>query len=213
MSAVPAMMYRSASHGRTVKVRPAASARPVTIVSAMIVVRSAVTADVEAIHRLIVDHAVDGRLLTRSLDEVAAHIHRFAVAVQGKRLIGCADLAPLSTTVAEVRSLVVDADARANGVGRKLLDVLTARAERAGFDMLCAFTHSPAYFVHAGFSVVPHTWVPEKIDRDCRGCAQFRRCGQHAVVLPLGEMISGCGRADLKVGLYDVDIEAADVNG
>jgi hypothetical protein len=27
--------------------------------------------------------------------------------------------------------------------------------------------------------------VPEKIERDCRSCAQFRRCGQYAVTLPL----------------------------
>jgi hypothetical protein len=32
---------------------------------------------------------------------------------------------------------------------------------------------------------VPHTWVPEKIARDCTSCALFRRCGQHALVLPL----------------------------
>jgi hypothetical protein len=27
--------------------------------------------------------------------------------------------------------------------------------------------------------------VPEKIARDCCGCALFRACGQHAVLLPL----------------------------
>jgi hypothetical protein len=32
---------------------------------------------------------------------------------------------------------------------------------------------------------VPHTWLPEKIEADCRACAQFRRCGQYAVMLPL----------------------------
>ena len=36
-----------------------------------------------------------------------------------------------------------------------------------------------------GFTIVPHMWVPEKIERDCRSCAQFRKCGQYAVTLPL----------------------------
>jgi hypothetical protein len=36
-----------------------------------------------------------------------------------------------------------------------------------------------------GFSIVPHTWVPEKIARDCTSCSQFRRCGQQALVLCL----------------------------
>ena len=179
MSVAPARIY-SHNHGRTVQVRAAA------IVPARVVVRSAGMADVAAIHQLIVDHAVEGRLLARTVDEVAAHIDRFVVAAQGKRVIGCADLAPLSASVAEVRSLVVDSAARANGIGRKLLDQLTARADSSGFDLLCAFTHSPAYFVHSGFSIVPHAWVPEKIDRDCRSCSLFRGCGQYAVARPLG---------------------------
>jgi amino-acid N-acetyltransferase len=174
-------------HHRAVKARPA------TIVPARVVVRSAGLADVAAIHRLIVDHAVEGRLLARSLNEVTAHIDRFVVAAQGNRVIGCADLASLSASVAEVRSLVVDSTARAKGIGRKLLDQLTARAAVGGFDRLCAFTHSPGYFVHAGFSLVPHAWVPEKIDRDCRGCSLFRRCGQYAVELPLGAAVRFVG--------------------
>ncbi len=36
-----------------------------------------------------------------------------------------------------------------------------------------------------GFSIVPHTWVPEKIARDCYSCPLFRNCGQYAVVLDL----------------------------
>lgn len=183
MRAAPAVLYRP-SHERTVRVRPAA------IVRARVVVRSAVMDDAEAIHRLIVDHAVEGRLLARSLDEVAAHIDRFVVAAQAERVVGCADLAPLSTSVAEVRSLVVDATARANGIGRTLLAQLTTRADANGFALLCAFTHTPAFFVPAGFSIVPHAWVPEKIDRDCLSCSLFRRCGQYAVALPLG---AACG--------------------
>ncbi len=36
-----------------------------------------------------------------------------------------------------------------------------------------------------GFTIVPHIWVPEKIAHDCTSCSLFRRCGQHAVTLPL----------------------------
>jgi amino-acid N-acetyltransferase len=99
--------------------------------------------------------------------------------------VGCADLAPLSASVAEVRSLVVDEQAQGAGLGRRLLRELAARAAATGFVQLCALTHAPAYFIKLGFSLVPHQWLPEKIDKDCRGCAQFRQCGQQAVVLPL----------------------------
>ena len=59
------------------------------------------------------------------------------------------------------------------------------QARLAGFEQLCVFAHDAAYFVRMGFSIVPHTWVPEKIARDCVSCPQFRRCGQHALVLSL----------------------------
>ena len=143
------------------------------------------TADVHegaAIHELIVEHLTEGHLLPRELGEIVVHAHRFIVAVQGDDVLACAELAPLSRSVAEVRSLVVSRQARSLGVGRRLIDELLRRASVAGFDKLCAFTHSPGYFVHLGFSIVPHAWLPEKIVTDCHACRHFRVCGQYAVV-------------------------------
>lgn len=149
------------------------------------IVRTACDADVDAIYHLVSEHLTEGRLLPRSRDEIANRAARFLVAVDQGRIVGCADLAPLSRQVAEVRSLVVDHGARSCGIGRQLVKELERRALVAGFETLTAFTHTPGYFVQLGFSIVPHTWVPEKIETDCRTCAQFRRCGQYAVMLPL----------------------------
>ena len=153
--------------------------------SRQLVIRAATTADASAIHTLIDTHVADGHLLPRRRDEIAAHTSRFLVAVQGRRVVACADLAPLSRHVAEVRSLVVSNEIRSRGIGRRLVDELASRAAASGFETLCAFTHVAGYFVHMGFSIVPHTWLPEKIDADCRSCALFRSCGQYAVMLPL----------------------------
>jgi amino-acid N-acetyltransferase len=160
--------------------------RPVTPpVPGAVVLRSATVAEAAAIHALIVDHLEEGHLLPRELAEVSSRVSRFVVAVQGDEVLACAELAPLSRTVAEVRSLVVSRNARSSGLGRKIVDELRRRAELAGFHKLCAFTHSPAYFVHMGFSIVPHVWLPEKIETDCHGCPHFRQCGQYAVMLTL----------------------------
>jgi amino-acid N-acetyltransferase len=151
-----------------------------------VALRQATPDDARAIHDLIARHLDEGRLLPRHPGEVSVHAHRFVVALNDDgEIVGCADLAPLSRTVAEVRSLVVSRSARSGGTGRQLLDVLLARAAHAGFERLCAFTHAPAYFVRHGFSIVPHQWLPEKISTDCGTCAQFRRCGQHAVMCSL----------------------------
>ena len=163
-----------------------------TALGEAIALRSASLADADAIHALILDHLAEGHLLPRDREEIARHAHRFVVAVQGMDIVACAELAPLSRTVSEVRSLVVSREARSRGVGTRLVRELVRRAESAGFERLAAFSHAPAYFVHMGFSLVPHSWLPEKIATDCQGCPSFRRCGQHAVVLPLARPSQAC---------------------
>ena len=100
-------------------------------------------------------------------------------------VVGCAELAPLSGEVAEVRSLVVTERSRGQHIGPRLVAHLAESGAAKGYATLCAFTHDPSHFVRLGFTIVPHMWVPEKIERDCRSCAQFRVCGQYAVTLPL----------------------------
>ena len=165
---------RRVSTGRSLK-----SAQP------QIVLRAAVSADAAALHALIASHLEEGRLLPRTLDELTIHAPRFVVAVAGGQIVGCAELAPLSPEVAEVRSLVVSRDARRLGVGVRMVEELAVRARREGFVRLTAFAHDPAFFVRRGFSIVPHTWVPEKIAHDCNACPLFRNCGQYAIVLEL----------------------------
>ncbi len=149
--------------------------------------RTARADEATAILALIEAHLEEGHLLPRTLSELTHRASRFVVAVAGGRVVACAELAPLSGAVAEVRSLVVHRDVRHEGVGRQLVDELVRRARVAGFDTLSAFTHSPGYFVRMGFSIVPHHWMREKIEADCQSCALFRKCGQSAVVLSLTE--------------------------
>ena len=153
---------------------------------ATVLLRAAAAADAPAIHALIVDHLAEGHLLPRALDEIAVHAHRFIVATRDAGVVACAELAPLSRDVSEVRSLAVGPEARHLGVGTEIIDALVERAGVAGFGTLCAFTHAPSYFVRRGFSIVPHVWLSEKIVTDCHACPHFRRCGQYAVVRPLG---------------------------
>jgi N-acetylglutamate synthase-like GNAT family acetyltransferase len=152
---------------------------------ATVALRRATPAQAGAIHQLIVEHLVEGHLLPRTREEILGHAHRFVVATRGDQVLACAELAPLSRAVSEIRSFVVSRAARRCGVGRRIVDMLAQRAAEDGFATLCAFAHTPAYFVHLGFSIVPHVWLPEKIEADCRVCAHFRRCGQYAVIRPL----------------------------
>jgi len=147
--------------------------------------RTADASDARKLHALIQANLEEGHLLPRTLDELTVHAGRFVVAVKARRIVGCAELAPLSPQVAEVRSLAVDGRARGGRVGVMIVDELRRRARRDGFEKLCAFTHAPGYFIHMGFSIVPHLWLTEKIFTDCVKCPHFRQCGQYAMVVPL----------------------------
>lgn len=147
--------------------------------------RTAVASDVPALHRLIAENLETGHLLPRTVEDLTEHAPRFLVAEAGPDIVGCAELAPLSRAVAEVRSLVVDQAFRGRHIAAALVKHLAGSAASRGFATLCAFTHQPAYFVRMGFTMVPHVWVPEKIAHDCTSCPLFRRCGQYAVTLPL----------------------------
>ena len=150
-----------------------------------VILRVATRSDAPAIHSLIAANLEIGHLLPRSFDDIEDHIAKFFVAEQEGAVVACAELARLSSTVAEVRSLVVTESLRGQKIGSRLVAHLAATGTSAGYSTLCAFTHDPSHFVRLGFTIVPHIWMPEKISHDCTGCALFRRCGQYAVRLML----------------------------
>ena len=150
-----------------------------------LVLRPATAADADALHALISAHLDEGHLLPRSHADLRRHAGRFVVCDVAGSIKACAELAPLSTAVAEIRSLVVARDFRRVGLAARLVEELRRRARAGGYRTLTAFTHDPRFFIRQNFSIVPHVWVPEKIEHDCRSCPLFRRCAQYAMLLPL----------------------------
>ena len=151
-----------------------------------ITLRTADASEAKKLHALIQANLAEGHLLPRTLGELTVHAPDASSSPsRGARIVGCAELAPLSAHVAEVRSLAVDGKARGSRVG--VADRRRAAPPRPPrrFEKLCAFTHAPGYFIHMGFSIVPHLWLTEKVFTDCVKCPQFRQCGQYAMVVPL----------------------------
>jgi amino-acid N-acetyltransferase len=162
--------------------------------------RTAVHNDARRIHELIQRNQQLGHLLPRQLSELTSRIDRFVVGVDGRgSIVACGELAPLSASVAEIRSLVVTEKRRGAGIGSRIVDELKKRARAGGYDDLCVFAHQPAYFAHLGFSIVPHTWLPEKIMTDCRTCPLFRRCEQFAMVADLDVIPESLPTAEMHV--------------
>ena len=132
-------------------------------------VRPAAPDEAEDLFRLITDNLENGHLLPRPLGEVVLHVPSFLVAAGSTGVVGCAELARLGPGLAEVRSL------------SRMIET----AQGQGYKKLCAFVHDPHLFIRLGFSIVPHTWLSEKISTDCHRCVWFRHCLQYAVALEL----------------------------
>ena len=114
-------------------------------------------------------------------------------ALHGRKIVGCAELAPLSPQVAEVRSLAVDRAARGLGRRHAARRGAAARAQARGFDKLCAFTHAPGIFHPDGlFDRAAPLAAREGLHR-LREVPAVPACGQYAMVLPLDEARSRAG--------------------
>ena len=101
-----------------------------------ITIQSASIADAERLYDLITNQLAQGHLLPRELPELKAHATRFFVATADNVIVGCGDLAPLSPTVAEIRSLVVEVSHRGMGVGTSLIKVIIMQAHERHFSHL-----------------------------------------------------------------------------
>ena len=146
--------------------------------------------DVAAISRIISGFVEQGLLLPRSPEEVRAHLDRFIVltemvpatdgphgaAAASERLLGCVALESYGRDLAEVRSLAVRPDEQGRGIGGRLLEAALRTARRRKIARVFAVTHAPALFERHGFAATVREMVPEKIDRDCKGCSKRRRC-------------------------------------
>jgi amino-acid N-acetyltransferase len=152
------------------------------VTAARIHLRRGRAVDAPALQALIDRNRESGHLLPRTLSDLRAHAPRFSVLTAGSCLVGGAELVPLTSSLGEVRSLVVHERHRGLGLGARLIESIKARARACGMERLCAFTHDPTPFRRWAFGIVPHGAVPEKIAADCRGCALFGSCGQYAVV-------------------------------
>src|SRR6476660_431801 len=106
---------------------------------ARITLRTADPSHAKKLHAMITANLEEGHLLPRTLGELAVHAERFTIALRGKTIVGCAELAPLSPTVAEVRSLAVSPLVRGTGVGTRIVEELRRRARLESFEKLCAF--------------------------------------------------------------------------
>ena len=161
-----------------------------------VVVRRALPRDVDAISRLIAGYAAQRIMLPRTPESVALALDDFVVATdRAGRLLGCGALKEYSPSLAEVASLAVSGEAHGRGIGRRVVAALERLAVQRGIGELFALTLTPAFFDAVGYGTVSCARFPEKVARDCTGCARRTACDEICVAKRLAVVEVGVERA------------------
>lgn len=151
-----------------------------------VALRTAVLADVPQLELLMAPYVATGDLLPRSNYDLCRHIKEYAVATTPDgEIMGCGSLKIYSRGLAEVAGLAVHPRWQGAGVGRALLETLTAEARAQGLHEVLALTRKPAFFLKLGFVPAEREQFPLKVWADCARCPRQNCCDEVAVVLRL----------------------------
>lgn len=149
-------------------------------------VRPARMADAERIAALVNYYAERGRMLHRNLESVCEDLRDFVVAdADNGWLAGCAALTVSGRDLGEIRSLAVDPDRQARGVGSRLVAEALQQARALGLKRIFVLTYEPEFFARFGFHVVDREALPTKVWRDCIHCSHADECSEIAMTLDL----------------------------
>lgn len=146
-----------------------------------VIVRKAQAADGPSIQRLLAHYASRGELLPRTLSDVYEHLRDFVVGELDGRIVGVCALWLYWEDLAEVRSLAVDERYAGRGVGKTLVQACLAEAADLGIRRVFALTYRPGFFERLGFLILDRRELPQKIWKDCVGCAKSACCDEIAL--------------------------------
>jgi amino-acid N-acetyltransferase len=151
----------------------------------LIPIRAAIAADIDPIYTLIEETSRVTTVLPRSRESICLHLRDFLVVGEPGTVKGCAMLYLFTPKLAEIKSLVVHAGLRGQGIGARLVRELVAEARRIQVERVFALTDNVPFFSRCGFSKVPKESFPHKVWRECIHCPKFLDCQEDAVELVL----------------------------
>jgi len=149
----------------------------------MIVYKNATLQDIESMQKLVMPEVESGVILARSDDEISTNIRSYILAKKDDLLLGFGAVHFHTSTLAEVRSLIVSPEARGRGVGKDIVRNLLLDAKNYGAKKIFTLTYKKTFFESLGFKEIPKEDLPaNKIWADCIKCKFFPICDEIALV-------------------------------
>lgn len=126
----------------------------------------------------------NGIILERSEDEMANAIRSYQLAVEDSgKIAGFCALYIYSSSLAEIRSLVVREDCRGEGLGSKLVQKAIDEGRELGVKEILTLTYRASLFQRLGFAIIEKSFLPNhKIWADCIKCKHFPICDEIALI-------------------------------
>ena len=144
-----------------------------------IVVRRAEPGDAESMARLIEVYAAEAIMLRRTPAMIELAIADYIVATDSRgEVVACGALKEYSPSIAEIAAIAVSTKLQGRGVGKAIVSAVEALAIKRGIYQVFALTLQPAFFAAIGYQRVDRARYPEKIRRDCLGCARRTACNE-----------------------------------
>jgi len=139
--------------------------------------------DILKMQELVLPEVESGVILMRSEDEIATNIRSYTLAYSENELVGFCALHVHTSSLAEIRSLIVKEGFRDFGIGKTLINRCVDEAISLGVQKVLCLTYKQTLFERLGFVEIPKESLPEhKIWADCIKCKHFPICNEVSLI-------------------------------
>ena len=139
--------------------------------------------DILKMQELVSPEVESGVILMRTEDEIATNIRSYTLAYDENGLVGFCALHIHTSSLAEIRSLIVKEGFRGLGTGETLINRCIDEARGLGVQKVLCLTYRQTLFEKLGFVEIPKESLPEhKIWADCIKCKHFPVCNEVSLI-------------------------------
>ena len=139
--------------------------------------------DISKMQELVFPEVESGVILARNDDEIATNIRSYTLAYKDDFLVAFCALHIHTSSLAEIRSLIVKESYRGEKIGETLVKKCIDEATDLGLQRVLCLTYQQSFFQKLGFVEIPKESLPEhKIWADCIKCKHFPVCNEVSLI-------------------------------
>ena len=139
--------------------------------------------DIRSMQELVLPEVEAGIILERTSDEIATNIRSYTLAYLQGTMVGFCALHIHTSSLAEIRSLIVKDGFRGQRIGEGLINRCIDEAQTLGLQKVLSLTYRQTFFEKLGFVEIPKESLPEhKIWADCIKCKHFPVCNEVSLI-------------------------------